>query len=395
MNNQARDSQVPNFQHLGKLAEFSATRGDYPLAIEYYKNMTQIQPDNGPSWMALGHCCLLTDEIHQAFNAYQHALNCVDDIKDPQLWYGIGILYEKFESYENAISALVGVLKMSPNFYQKSEVLYKLGIIFAKTNQINQAINYFQNSILTNSFTNKRKVDTLLKIGLLYEEKKDFAQAQKSYEAALSYNDKNYKIFQHLAWCNFQNKQINIALDYIAKADKREKDNADSQYIKARCYMFIQNLTQAKENLLQAIEKAPSESAYLVTYAILLFQQAKYEESFNQILKAQNLKPENTEVWYNLGILYEKCNQSSEAIVAYNHVFEFEPKHKESRARFQEIQSGNPIKTQNLEMIQPAFNIPNTLQILKKYKNNQETSYDSSPVQEQEEFEKINQQQMS
>jgi hypothetical protein len=25
---------------------------------------------------------------------------------------------------------------MSPNFYQKSEVLYKLGIIFAKTNQI-------------------------------------------------------------------------------------------------------------------------------------------------------------------------------------------------------------------------------------------------------------------
>jgi tetratricopeptide (TPR) repeat protein len=127
--------------------------------------------------MALGHCCLLTDEIHQAFNAYQHALNCVDDIKDPQLWYGIGILYEKFESYDNAISALVGVLKMSPNFYQKSEVLYKLGIIFAKTNQINQAINYFQNSILTNSFTNKRKVDTLLKIGLLYEEKRDFVQA--------------------------------------------------------------------------------------------------------------------------------------------------------------------------------------------------------------------------
>jgi cytochrome c-type biogenesis protein CcmH/NrfG len=32
--------------------------------------MTNLQPDNGPSWMALGHCCLLTDEIHQAFNAY-------------------------------------------------------------------------------------------------------------------------------------------------------------------------------------------------------------------------------------------------------------------------------------------------------------------------------------
>lgn len=55
-------------------------------------------------------------------------------MNDPQLWYGIGILYERFESYDNAISALIGVLKMSPNFYQKSEVLYKLGTIFAKTN---------------------------------------------------------------------------------------------------------------------------------------------------------------------------------------------------------------------------------------------------------------------
>ena len=95
-------------------------------------------------------------------------------MNDPQLWYGIGILYERFESYENAISALIGVLKMSPNFYQKSEVLYKLGTIFAKTNQIDQAAKFFQNSILTSSFSVKKKVDTLIKIGLLNEEKKDF-----------------------------------------------------------------------------------------------------------------------------------------------------------------------------------------------------------------------------
>ena len=47
-------------------------------------------------------------------------------------------------------------------------------MIFAKTNQIEQAIKFFQNSILTSSFSVKKKVDTLIKIGLLYEEKKDF-----------------------------------------------------------------------------------------------------------------------------------------------------------------------------------------------------------------------------
>jgi len=183
------------FHNLSKLAEFCATKGNYATAIEYYRQMTTFDPENGPSWTALGHCYLLTEEIHKAFNAYQHALYSLDDIKDPQLWYGIGILYEKFESYDHAIGALIAVLKMSPNFYQKSEVLFKIGTIFAKTNQIDNAISYFQNSILTPSFTLKRKVDTLLKIGLLYEEKRDFMQAQRSYEAALSHNEKKYRVY--------------------------------------------------------------------------------------------------------------------------------------------------------------------------------------------------------
>ena len=148
---------------INKLAEYCATNGEYQAAIEYYVKLITIDSENGPAWTALGHCYLLVEDLQKSFNAYQRALYSLEDIKDPQLWYGIGILYEKFESYVHAISALIAVLKMSPNFYQKSEVLYKLGMIFAKTNQIQQAISYFQNSILTNTFTLKRKTDTLIK----------------------------------------------------------------------------------------------------------------------------------------------------------------------------------------------------------------------------------------
>jgi len=132
--NNNTEGNVNNIANINKMAEFCATKGDYPTAIEYYKNLTIYDINNGPAWTALGHCYLLIEDIHKAFNAYQHALYVLEDIKDPQLWYGIGILYEKFESYDNAISALIAVLKMSPNFYQKREVLYKLGMIFAKIN---------------------------------------------------------------------------------------------------------------------------------------------------------------------------------------------------------------------------------------------------------------------
>jgi tetratricopeptide (TPR) repeat protein len=66
---------------------------------------------------------------------------------------------------------------------------------------------------LTNTFTVKRKVDTLLKIGLLYEESKDFIQAQKSYEAALNQDESNFKIYLHIAWCFFQQGNITQALE--------------------------------------------------------------------------------------------------------------------------------------------------------------------------------------
>lgn len=69
----------------------------------------------------------------------------------------------------------------------------------------------------------------------------------------------------------------------------------------------------------------------------MLYFQNKYEEAFNTILKAQNIKPDSCEVWYNLGILYEKCNQASEAIVAYNRILEIDPKHREAKIKVQQL----------------------------------------------------------
>lgn len=93
-----------NISNLNKLAEYYATNSDYhqvsqyskyTQAIQYYIKITTLDPENGPAWTALGHCYLLVEDLQKSFNAYQHALYSLEDIKDPQLWYGIGILYEK------------------------------------------------------------------------------------------------------------------------------------------------------------------------------------------------------------------------------------------------------------------------------------------------------------
>lgn len=324
---------------VNKFAEYCATTGEYQSAIEYYVKIISIDPENGPAWTALGHCYLLVEDLQNSFNAYQRALYSLEDIKDSQLWYGIGILYEKFESYDHAISALIAVLKMSPNFYQKSEVLYKLGMIFAKTNQIQQAISYFKNSILTNTFTLKRKSDTLIKIGLLYEEQDDFVQAIREYEAAIIGDKNNYKIYQHLAWCSFRQKKIQKALEYIKNIEELNPGQPDSLYIEGRCMMALDDNRRALELFQEATQKNSGEAAYWASLAIVYYKNGDYSDSFENIIKATSLNTFKNEVWYNLGILYEKCKQPEEALIAYQKVQDLCPGDEDSLKRINDIQS--------------------------------------------------------
>ena len=320
---------------INSMAECAASNGDYKKAIEYFLQIISVDPVNGPAWTALGHCYLLVNDLQNSFRAYQHALYALNDIKDSQLWYGIGILYEKFESYDHAISALIAVLKMSPMFYQKSEIFYKLGMIYAKTDKLKSARKYFQQSIEANTFTLKRKTDTHLKIGLLYEHENELQCAHSEYLNALVEEKQNYRLYQHLGWINLRLGNYQKALEYITEADKVKPDHSDSLYTKGRCHMELKDYRRAVELLMQATAKNSHESAYWTSLAIIYFKNGDYFESFENIIKATSLDTFRTEVWYNLGILYEKCKQPEQALIAYQKVQELAPGDKDSNARIQ------------------------------------------------------------
>ncbi len=84
---------------LNSVAEYLAAKGDFANAIRYYERITGLDPENGAAWTALGHCYLLTDDLQKAFTSYQKALYSLPDVRDPQLWYGIGLLYDKVFCY--------------------------------------------------------------------------------------------------------------------------------------------------------------------------------------------------------------------------------------------------------------------------------------------------------
>lgn len=96
---------------------------------------------------------------------------------------------------------------------------------------------------------------------------------------------------------------------------------------------MLQKFREAYDCFQAAKHKSPTDAIFWTSFAILLFLQNKFTASFEAIIKASTLKPDLCEIWYNLGILYEKCNQPEEANIAFQKVLELQPGHTETLKR--------------------------------------------------------------
>jgi glucose repression mediator protein len=53
----------------------------FPQAIEYLKAIVKFEQNNGEVWETLGHCYLMSDNLPEAYQAYQNALYNLQDLK--------------------------------------------------------------------------------------------------------------------------------------------------------------------------------------------------------------------------------------------------------------------------------------------------------------------------
>ena len=116
------------------------TQEKYPEAMEYLRKILNVEPANGEVWGNLGHCQLMMDNLQDAYGAYQQALYYLPDPKEPKLWYGIGILYDRYGSLEHAEEAFSQVMRMQPDFEKANEIYFRLGIIYKQQQKFTQSL---------------------------------------------------------------------------------------------------------------------------------------------------------------------------------------------------------------------------------------------------------------
>jgi tetratricopeptide (TPR) repeat protein len=167
----------------------------------------------------------------------------------------------------------------------------------------------------------------------------------KQYETALMNDQENYKIYQHMAWCTLKMDKPQQAISYANQAEELMDDQSNTLYIKGRCHLAMNNLDEAHKCFQEAADKFPGEPAYWTSLAMIYFLREDYGKAFENIIKATSLNTFKGEIWFNLGVLYERCRQPEEAKIAYQKAIEICQGDEESKRRIQTINSNQSYMT--------------------------------------------------
>ncbi|KAJ1963156.1 glucose repression mediator protein [Dispira parvispora] len=330
---------------LSLIAAVHRSREEYRPAAEYFQRVLNIDGNNGEVWGTLGHCYLMLDDLAQAFAAYQKALQYLSNPKEPKLWYGIGILYDRYENYEYAEEAFSAVLNMDPKFEKANEIQFRLGMICKSLQKYSVALQQFQRA-LDNPPKPLVKADILFQLAHVHDLNKAYAAAREYYEKVLAENPAHPKALFQLGWLYDIPKtgftRPDYAETFLTRAVELEPKDSQAWYLLGRYYINHSQHTQAYEAYQQAVRLNEKNALYWCSIGVLYFQTQQFRDALDAYSRALGCNTTLSEVWYNLGILYETCNnQMNDAFHAYSRVLEYEP--------------GNPIVQHRVQAIQQAL----------------------------------------
>ncbi|CAO0800942.1 unnamed protein product [Mucor circinelloides] len=331
---------------LSHIASLCRGREQFAKAVDYFKRILALQENNGETWSALGHCYLMMDNLQEAYQAYQQALYHLQSPKDPKLWYGIGILYDRYGSIEHAEEAFSAVMKMDPQFEKSNEIYFRLGIIYKQQQKYDLSLQCFR-YIMHNPPRPLTEIDIWFQTGHVYEQQKEYELAKEAYERVLSENPDHAKVLQQLGWLfhqqntSFSNQPT--AIQYLTRSLKADSTDAQSWYLLGRCYMVEQNYNKAYEAYQQAVYRDARNPTFWCSIGVLYYQINQYRDALDAYSRAIRLNPYISEVWYDLGTLYESCNnQIQDALDAYQRASELDPSNPHIRQRLELLRKSNP-----------------------------------------------------
>ena len=265
------------------------TTGDLEKAKQYFNKVLDIE-DHTPTKIWLADVLLQQNKLEQALKLSNNVL--LTDPIHPMALYNLALL--KLQSNDNklAIELLLKILTLQPNAYQ---VHYQLGQLYSKLGQ----------SDLASSHLKKVPDDGHLRVSIQFRDPimqtiSDLRRgAQSLIKKAMKASAQGFNI---------------QAVQLLHKAIETNPDRIDTSYNLAIVYLKMKNKIKAWQQLEKITVKDDKVYALM---AKINKSEKQYEQAINNLLKALDLKSDNTSYLSLLGDIYSLKNNYLKSLYYY------------------------------------------------------------------------------
>ena len=220
--------------------------------------------------------------------------------EDAELYYNLGILYEKMKNFDNAKKSYEKAVEISP----QDDFYYNLGEVFVSLQEWDSAIEVFK-KVLKND---PRDGNCYFNLGLCYYHKDEINLATDNFQQAINYNPEDIFAHFYLGYIYESNGLTNFAIESYKKVLSISPDYSWAYFNLASIAYKNENYDEAKEYLLKTIEynKTDIEAYKLLTK--LLIRKNEVEEII-EILEERLDEDGNGDLYYALAQVYKHIGE--------------------------------------------------------------------------------------
>jgi tetratricopeptide (TPR) repeat protein len=234
----------------------------------------------------------------------------------------LALAYEKQKKSDLAIETLKDYLSLYPD---RLNARIKLGELLLRNKQYDDAEREF-NKILK---ANRNNRDVRLTMGLLYLESGRHDQAIETFSDLIKNFPEDHRFVYLLASAYEEKKDSGRAIEQLKTIPVKSDLYGNAQL---RIAMIMKKQGQLKEAVLiveQAIKSKKDPSLYAILSS--LQEDNKDVQAAEKTLKeGLSVFPENVELYYTLGVLYEKTNKFDDSIRQMDAVLRIDPNHADA-----------------------------------------------------------------
>ncbi len=308
---------------LAYLGMISDDKGEYDRAVALFNRALTYDKKNPDIYKNLSLAYRHKKDFNKAIESAEQSASIKSDDTDTKTL--LGNIYFETGKYDDAISAYRGVLDKTPD---NPRVLYNMGSALMQKGDEFAAVEYFKKAGAADRIGEVAH-RAYSRLGVIYIERKDFAEAEKYLKEAVSIRPNDALNRYNLGIAYLRQKKTPEAMEELSKAEAQGESNAALMEGIADAYYSVKNYDRSLEIYNKIKKQNERNITILSRIAEIYYEKGELDNAYEAYRKITVIEPatENARVAYlNMGNILDDAHRFDEAIESYQKAISISPK---------------------------------------------------------------------